>query len=254
MFAARWLGYTVGETLGVRGSLEAGLCTSGFFTILLLLPLWLLAEPSAGRFGGSRIAEWALASCIVLAPVVVVVSLYGLSLSRDGAGWIVSAILLLPPAAAEELTFRGVLQDIASPRGHPVVGILVSSALFCYGHSGNPAVSFFGLLNIGLFGILLGLMRLRSGGLVLPTMFHWLWNAISGCVLGANVSGLELPSLLEPTSARFSSGFGPEEWPMTTLLLLVSSVFLLLRRRADSRERRSGLSRGVPMSPIALSS
>lgn len=77
----------------------------------------------------------------------------------------------LIPAAAEELMFRGLFQGRLAARFSQRTGLWGSAVLFALLHRSLPA--FPQMLAIGL---VLGVLRIRSSGLVLPIIFHAFYN------------------------------------------------------------------------------
>lgn len=98
--------------------------------------------------------------------------------------------VFVPAAVHEELLFRGyVFQKLlAWRRGFAMFTI---AAVFAALHLGNAAVSWLGLFNIFLGGVLLGLAYERFMRLWFPIGLHLAWNVTTGPILGHEVSGYE---------------------------------------------------------------
>lgn len=109
-------------------------------------------------------------------------------------GWLaVSGISLAAfaiPAAAEEAVFRGYLFRTLVEGGGSVLAVGVTSVLFTAVHGSNPNVTAFGLVNIFLAGILLGLAVLRTGTLWFASAVHVGWNWVMAGPLDLPVSGI----------------------------------------------------------------
>ena len=109
-------------------------------------------------------------------------------------------LLLLGAAAAfmllvgltEELLFRGYLFQTLLRGIDPLLTLFLTSAAFALFHLNNDNWSLLGLTNIFLFGVLLGLLYLRSGSLWLPIGLHAAWN-FGQVLLHVPVSGNEVP-------------------------------------------------------------
>ncbi len=83
-------------------------------------------------------------------------------------GWFAAPI-------SEEFLFRGVLFSILLARGwRPMLTVFVCAALFALTHAQYQLL---GLLIVFISGVLFGLLRLRSGGLLAPILCHALLNA-----------------------------------------------------------------------------
>lgn len=97
-------------------------------------------------------------------------------------------------------------------------GLALSSAVFAYLHVTNECALVSGILNIFLVGVLFGLIRFLTNGLVYPVMIHWLWNLDTGMVFGWSVSGHTiLSSPFRPVLRPPWGGFGPEESILITI-------------------------------------
>jgi len=100
-------------------------------------------------------------------------------------------------AANQELAFRGYLFQIIRaamprrPRLGDAVSVLGTSVLFSAAHFNAFGGAVLPAVNVLLAGVLLGVARLRSGGLWLPTAMHVAWNFLLGPGLGLAVSGKE---------------------------------------------------------------
>ncbi len=142
-------------------------------------------------------------------------------------------------ALIEELIFRGLLYEPFSEKFGEVKTAIVISLLFAAAHILNPSVSLLGIINVALAGILLTAMRIASRALWMPFAFHFGWNWLLGVVFGLPVSGNIFPaSILTTTisdehSLWLGGGFGVEEGLLTTILLLISTLFVLLYTKSD---------------------
>jgi uncharacterized protein len=106
----------------------------------------------------------------------------------SGFPWQELAIVFIPAVVHEELLFRGYpFQKLRLWRRE--AAILLTAAVFAALHSGNAAVTWLGLANIFLGGILLALAYERHARLWFPIGLHLAWNLMTGPVLGHEVSG-----------------------------------------------------------------
>jgi len=110
------------------------------------------------------------------------------------AGWLavsgVSLAAFAIPAAAEEALFRGYLFRTLVEGAGAVMAIAVTSLLFTLVHGSNPNVTPFGLVNIFLAGVLLGVAVLRTATLWFATAVHLGWNWAMAGPLDLPVSGI----------------------------------------------------------------
>jgi membrane protease YdiL (CAAX protease family) len=78
---------------------------------------------------------------------------------------------------AEELFFRGLLLGAIRRRAGPIVATLATAALFTALHSLGG--SWLGALQIFVDGVFFAYVRLRSGSLLLPVVFHVVGNCFA---------------------------------------------------------------------------
>lgn len=151
-----------------------------------------------------------------------------------GLGW--NLLLFLPPAAFEELLFRGYLFQRLLEGWGEFAAIFVLSALFGLGHLTNPSATTFSVANTVLIGILFAVLYLKTRGLWLPIGLHYAWNFWLGSVASLPVSGIEIQHrLLEARAGGpdwlTGGAYGPEASVVTTALVLGVTVWLLRTRR-----------------------
>lgn len=106
-------------------------------------------------------------------------------------------MIMLLVAISEETVFRGYILNNLMQSINKWVALAISSLLFALFHAGNPGITPLALLNIFLSGLVLGLNYVYTKNLWFAIMFHFSWNFFLGPVLGYEVSGLGLSSLLE---------------------------------------------------------
>jgi membrane protease YdiL (CAAX protease family) len=182
-----------------------------------------------GLIGGLRSS---MVTLILILPFVAAGLAQEMSGVFPGTGWFATAFMLFLLAAAEEMVFRGFLLNVLGFGARFLPGAILSSILFALVHADNAGATILGVVNIALFGFMLALLRLISGGIVIPSIVHWVWNLMTGMVFGWRVSGYELPSLLSPVKGRIWGSFGPEGSLLLTLVLVVgTAVALRLSRR-----------------------
>ncbi len=144
---------------------------------------------------------------------------------------ILVTVALLFGAFGEELLFRGYAFQVLIAELGPFATILPVSVVFAAMHSWNLNVTVFGLINTGLWGIVLGYAFYRSGDLWLPIGLHFGWNWILP-LFGANLSGFTMSltgyELRWRTNSLWSGGaYGPEGGLATTLAVVLLFVWLV---------------------------
>lgn len=158
------------------------------------------------------------------------------------AGWLGGTLrmllLLLVPAAAEEVLFRGyAFQKLVEGFGG-IFATVAASAAFAFAHIHNPSVNGFALANIFAAGVMLSIAFLRTRSLWFAIGVHTGWNWAMAAPLDLPVSGLELfnAPLYEPVDRgpKWLSGgaFGPEAGlaGLLGLLLVLAGVFWTTRK------------------------
>jgi membrane protease YdiL (CAAX protease family) len=149
----------------------------------------------------------------------------------------------------EELFFRGWLQPILATEWGLLVGLGVSSVLFALAHWVTQDVGALAVFNIGLAGLMFGLMALRTGGLATPFAAHATWNWLeqSGLGLAPNpgVDGLGALIDLDLVGSNVLSGGtdGLNGSLLVTCVLALAVVAFLspvfVKDPADRLQRRS---------------
>lgn len=96
------------------------------------------------------------------------------ALPIDALGGVVPAgvVFCLLNATLEELVFRGVLFDALESRWGSWFTVVATSLLFGLGHAHGYPSGAIGVGMASIFGLAMGLLRLRTGGLVLPIVAH----------------------------------------------------------------------------------
>lgn len=146
-------------------------------------------------------------------------------------------VMMVVVAFVEELMFRGYLLNNLLQSVNKWIALVISSVLFALFHQANPDVTIFAIVNILLAGILLGLNYIFTRNLWFGICFHFAWNYFQGPVLGYDVSGLKLTSVVQQTIS------GPEVWtggpfgfegsllcPLLFVVAIAIFAFLFVRR------------------------
>ena len=102
-------------------------------------------------------------------------------------------------ALAEEILVRVLLFRFLLQRLSLIAACLFSSLIFTVLHLGNDAISSLMLFNIFIAGLFLALLYYLSEGVLIVTLWHFLWNFLQKDLLGYPVSGQ-----LNPMNSLFS--------------------------------------------------
>ena len=153
----------------------------------------------------------------------------------DVADLLTGLIIMLLVAVSEETVFRGYILNNLLQSINKWVALGVSALLFALFHAGNPGITVLAVINIFLSGLLLGLNYLYTKNLWFAIMFHFSWNFFLGPVLGYEVSGLPLNSLLQQyiEGPDWITGgeFGLEGSVLDGIFSIISFVLLMVAYR-----------------------
>jgi membrane protease YdiL (CAAX protease family) len=147
---------------------------------------------------------------------------------------LVTAVLFILAALAEEAMFRGYPLQTMARANFAVVGVIFTSIWFASGHFLNPNFRYgLPLLNLILAGVWFSIAYLRARSLWFPLGIHWAWNWALGSLFGLPVSGVErfAPN---PLMKGFDLGpewltggrFGIEGGIACTIALVISTIVI----------------------------
>lgn len=191
-------------------------------------------------FGRERAAGFLTGILLI---TVMATGLWGMGLlqwfSADAAltDLVLVTVIMMLVSVAEEMVFRGYVLNNLMQSMPKQAALLTSALLFAVFHSLNPNFNLIAFVNIFIAGVLLGCNYIYTRNLWFAIFFHFSWNFFQGPVLGFEVSGLELPTLLEQNikgSILLTGGdFGLEaSWLATfTMALMTLVLFMLFQRK-----------------------
>jgi uncharacterized protein len=148
----------------------------------------------------------------------------------NGNDLFISFGLMLIVAFYEELMLRGYILNNLMESVSRWPALMISALVFALLHAANPDFSVVGAINILLAGLLLGINYIYTKNLWFGILLHFSWNFFQGPLLGFEVSGLQLQSLLQHDiqgSELLTGGkFGLEGSLVATVLLSLAIVIL----------------------------
>jgi len=131
---------------------------------------------------------------------------------------------------SEEVIFRSYLIPTIERRLGTWSALIISSILFAMLHLGNVGISWVGVSNLVLGGVLMGLLFIRYRNIWAPTGMHFAWNYVQSTVLGFEVSGYKVYSYfsIQDKGADLWTGgdFGYEGSLVAVIFLSVTCYFL----------------------------
>ena len=163
---------------------------------------------------------------------MVVIEFRDLTMDQSMVIFISSFCLYVIVGYGEELMFRGYLFQAFAEGTNTLIATLTLSLLFAAAHMGNPNVSVFGIVNVGLAGMWLSLAYIKTKALWLPIGLHISWNFFQGFVYSYPVSGTTSPNSQIGTAVvsgpEWITGgtFGPEGGILATIMLILCSVLI----------------------------
>lgn len=89
----------------------------------------------------------------------------------------------------EEILCRGYLQGRLMKNLSATTAIIISSLFFACLHLANDGITFLALLQLFLFGLIMGLIRYNTNNLWIVGAIHAAWNFAQGPIYGVAVSG-----------------------------------------------------------------
>lgn len=145
----------------------------------------------------------------------------------NGNDLFISFGLMAIVAFYEELLLRGYILSNLMESVSKWPALMISALVFTLLHATNPDFSVVGAVNILLAGLLLGINYIYTKNLWFGILLHFSWNFFQGPLLGFEVSGVHLESLLQHDiqgSELLTGGkFGFEGSLVATVLLAIAT-------------------------------
>jgi membrane protease YdiL (CAAX protease family) len=169
----------------------------------------------------------------------------------DSHELLISLGLYLIVALVEETLFRGYVLRNLMVSFNKYLALVVSSILFAAMHGFNPNINLWGLLNLFLAGLLLGMPYIYSKNLWFPIAMHFSWNFFQ-THLGFNVSGQDSYSIVEisiPEGNLFNGGAFGFEGSILAVVTQIVAIFLVWQYYLKKERSRTILPESLPANP-----
>jgi len=158
-------------------------------------------------------------------------------------------VLGILPGITEEIIARGILFRVVEDGLGTWVALVISAALFGFGHMANPNATVWSSVAIAIeAGLLLGMAYAWTRSLWFCMGLHAAWNFTQGPLLGIPVSGFELKGLLVSTTqgpALLSGGeFGAEASILTVIVCVSLAAFFTRKAIAEGKIKPPAWRRG----------
>lgn len=142
----------------------------------------------------------------------------------------INLVVFTAVALMEEIAIRGYVLRKLMRWTNKYTALVISSVIFSALHGPNPNIGFLPLLNLFFAGLLLGIVYIYTKNLWFSIALHFSWNFFQGAILGFNVSGMEVNSIIIqklPHNNIWNGGaFGFEGSVLCVLFQMVSIVLI----------------------------
>ena len=117
--------------------------------------------------------------------------------------------------------------------------LVASALLFSAMHLGNDNTSLLSTANIFLARIMLGIYTIHKGNLWFPIAMHFTWNFFQGPILGFEVSGTKMESVVNQKvsgNPLITGGeFGFEGSLLLTIMMIASTIYIHIKYKNTER-------------------
>jgi len=139
----------------------------------------------------------------------------------------------------EEILVRGYVLTNLMASMNKYWALIVSALLFSVMHLANDSTSLLSTVNLFLAGIMLGIYTIHKRNLWFPIAMHFTWNFFQGPILGFEVSGTKMDSVISQQvsgSTLITGGeFGFEGSLLLTVMMIVSTLYIhMTYKNADN--------------------
>lgn len=197
-------------------------------------------ELAAGKALRHSAAGWLVGTAILLVSVAAMAAFGAFSVvGLHPEVYLLGPLMVLGvlPGITEEIIARGILFRVVEEGLGTWVALVISAALFGFGHAANPNATAWSSIAIAIeAGLLLGMAYAWTRSLWFCMGLHAAWNFTQGPLLGIPVSGFEVKGLVESTTQGHwligGGGFGAEA-SILTLIVCVGVAGYFTRRAID---------------------
>ena len=144
--------------------------------------------------------------------------------------WLSYIAFFLVVAFNEEILVRGYILTNLMASMNKYWALVVSALLFSVMHLANDSTSLISTVNLFLAGIMLGIYTIHKRNLWFPIAMHFTWNFFQGPVLGFEVSGTKMDSVISQqvsgNSLITGGEFGFEGSLLLTVMMIASTAYI----------------------------
>jgi len=144
--------------------------------------------------------------------------------------WLSYIAFFVIVAFNEEILVRGYVLSNLMASMNKYWALIVSALLFSVMHLGNDSTSLISTANIFIAGLMLGIYTIHKRNLWFPIAMHFTWNFFQGPVLGFEVSGTKMESMINQQvsgNPLITGGdFGFEGSLLLTIMMIASTIYI----------------------------
>lgn len=137
----------------------------------------------------------------------------------------------------EEILVRGYVLTNLMASINKYWALIVSALLFSVMHLGNDSTSFISTVNLFIAGLMLGIYTIHKRNLWFPIAMHFTWNFFQGPVLGFEVSGIKMESVINQQvsgNPLITGGdFGFEGSLLLTVMMIASTIYIHMKYKSN---------------------
>jgi membrane protease YdiL (CAAX protease family) len=144
--------------------------------------------------------------------------------------WLSYIAFFVVVAFNEEILVRGYILTNLMASMNKYWALIVSALLFSIMHLANDNTSLLSTVNLFLAGIMLGIYTIHKRNLWFPIAMHFTWNFFQGPLLGFEVSGTKMDSVITQqisgNSLITGGEFGFEGSLLLTVMMIASTTYI----------------------------
>jgi len=147
--------------------------------------------------------------------------------------WLSYIAFFIIVAFNEEILVRGYVLTNLMASMNKYWALIVTALLFSVMHLGNDSTSLISTANIFIAGLMLGIYTIHKRNLWFPIAMHFTWNFFQGPVLGFEVSGTKMESVINQQvsgNPLITGGdFGFEGSLLLTVMMITSTIYIHIK-------------------------
>jgi membrane protease YdiL (CAAX protease family) len=152
--------------------------------------------------------------------------------------WLSYIAFFVIVAFNEEILVRGYVLTNLMASMNKYWALIVSALLFSVMHLANDNTSLISTVNLFIAGLMLGIYTIHKRNLWFPIAMHFTWNFFQGPILGFEVSGTKMDSVINQQvsgNPLITGGeFGFEGSLLLTVMMIVSTFYIHMKYKNNA--------------------